>query len=85
MRLFLLLPEMLLVMLVFLCSICFAENVIDSEKKDGIQNVAGPPKIQFEEKVHDFGSVFQQETLKHTFIFRNTGLGTLRIKKVKAG
>ncbi len=85
MRRLVLLPEIILIMLAFSCSICFAEIVTNSDPQNGVPNVGGPPKIQFDEKVHDFGAVYQHETLKHTFTFRNTGSGTLRIEKVKAG
>ncbi len=80
-----LLPVLLLAMFVFSCSTCFGEIVTGSGPQDGVPNVDGPPKIQFEEKVYGFGKVYQRKSLKHTFIFRNIGIGTLRIEKVKAG
>lgn len=43
------------------------------------------PKLQFDETTFDFGTVYQNQTLKHTFIFRNIGASVLHIYKVKAG
>lgn len=80
-----LLPVLLLIMLAFSCSTCFSETVTESDPQDGVLNEGGPPKIQLDEKVYDFGSVYQQKSLKHTFIFRNIGTSMMRIEKVKAG
>ncbi len=80
-----LLPLTLLIMLVFSSSIYSAEIVTDSDPQDGVPTVGGLSKIQCDEMVHDFGKVYQHESLKHTFTFRNIGTGILLIKKVKAG
>ncbi len=85
MKRFVLLPLILLIFLSLPCGICLADVVADSDPQTGDLNKGGAPEIQFNEIVHNFGEVYQQETLKHTFTFRNIGPGTLRIKKVKAG
>jgi hypothetical protein len=41
------------------------------------------PKITFDHTEHDFGRVFQNESLVHVFPFTNTGDRTLLIKDVK--
>ena len=45
----------------------------------------GQPKMQFDEKHHDFGDQKIEQKLKHTFTFKNIGTSTLIIEKVKAG
>ncbi len=42
------------------------------------------PDIQFEEKVYNFGVARQQETVSHSYQFKNKGKGILTIKEVKA-
>jgi hypothetical protein len=41
------------------------------------------PKITFGHTEHDFGRVYQNESLVHVFPFTNTGDRTLLIKEVK--
>ena len=41
------------------------------------------PKITFSHTEHDFGRVYQNESLIHVFPFTNTGDKTLLIKEVK--
>ncbi len=43
------------------------------------------PKVQFQETVYNFGTVKQETSVKHTFIFKNTGNSILAIERVKAG
>ena len=74
-----LLPVLLFILLAFPYRHCSAESVMDSGPKDGVPNGGSPPKIQFDEKVHDFGTVYQNKSLKHTFTFRNIGSCLLRI------
>ncbi|MBN1496892.1 MAG: DUF1573 domain-containing protein [Spirochaetes bacterium] len=45
----------------------------------------GKPKIEFDALTHDFGEQSQNAELKHTFIIRNAGDGTLLIDKIRAG
>lgn len=42
------------------------------------------PKIIFQEKEHDFGTVIQGEKVKHSFLVTNTGDDTLIISNVHA-
>jgi len=42
------------------------------------------PRIQFVEKVHDFGKVVVGEVLRHTYAFTNAGDGVLEIKEVRS-
>ena len=47
---------------------------------------SGPtPKIDFDSVVFDFGRAKSGETLKHSFIFTNSGSATLEINDVKPG
>ena len=45
----------------------------------------GKPKIQFEKIAHDFGKQEQNIEVKHLFMFKNIGGGTLVIDKISAG
>jgi len=42
------------------------------------------PRIHFDILSHDFGRANQNETLKHTFTFKNVGTDILVIKNVKS-
>ncbi len=43
---------------------------------------AGKPRIAFDQKGFDFGKVEMGEKVEHIYRFRNTGKGTLVIRKV---
>jgi hypothetical protein len=45
----------------------------------------GKPKIQFDKMEHDFGKQEQNTEIKHVFMFKNLGDGTLLIDKISAG
>jgi hypothetical protein len=45
---------------------------------------ARAPKIEFQEKVFDFGTMKQRSTVEHEFIFTNTGQSDLLIRKVSS-
>jgi hypothetical protein len=49
----------------------------------GREENKGMPHIVFEETEHDFDVVDQQQTVKHTFKFRNEGDATLVIENIK--
>lgn len=56
-----------------------------SGKKDSAEKLPpGTPRIEFLELTHDFGKASQNQSLKHSFVFKNTGTGTLVIDKVKS-
>jgi hypothetical protein len=42
------------------------------------------PIIQFDEKIHDFGLIFQGEKVSYVFRFKNIGKGNLIIKDASA-
>jgi hypothetical protein len=42
-------------------------------------SVATAPKIEFDEKLFDFGIISQGDTIRHTFTFKNTGTAPLKI------
>jgi hypothetical protein len=46
---------------------------------------ASPPRIAFEELVHDFGEIRPNQVVNHSFIFTNTGGETLVISEVRPG
>jgi hypothetical protein len=54
----------------------FAQNTKATEKKDG-------PVITFEKKTHDFGDIYQNDKVDHTFYFTNTGNEPLIITNVQ--
>ncbi len=43
------------------------------------------PAIEIPHPNYDFGVIDQGKTIKHDFIVKNTGPGTLRIKQVRPG
>ena len=47
-------------------------------------NTTGAPKIEFPETIHDFGSVFQNVSISHTFKVKNVGNAPLRLIKAAA-
>jgi len=46
------------------------------------EKAEGTPRIVFEETEHDFGSMGEQQTVKHTFTFKNGGDATLVIDNI---
>ena len=53
--------------------------------KSPVDKPAGAPKIVFESRAHDFGTVQPNTPLTHSFVFTNQGTAPLLIEKVKAG
>jgi len=45
---------------------------------------ARAPKIEFEEKVFNFGNMKQRATVEHEFVFKNSGQSDLLIRKVSS-
>ena len=41
------------------------------------------PKIEFDNKVFDFGSIVQGDTVEHTFVFENIGTEPLKITSAR--
>jgi len=50
-----------------------------------VDKPAGAPKIVFESRAHDFGTVQPNTPLTHSFVFTNQGAAPLLIEKIKAG
>ncbi len=79
------------VMLVFVCSLFISGTLRAEEQKNVEQQkqqpeqAEGVPKIQFDELAYDFGKALQNQSLKHTFVFKNVGTAVLNIEKIKAG
>lgn len=48
------------------------------------EELAASPRVEFEEKEHDFGDVWQGDSVEHIFGFRNAGTDVLRITNVLA-
>jgi hypothetical protein len=42
------------------------------------------PRIEFDERLFDFRTMYQYQEVGHTFMFRNVGKETLKIEKVKS-
>ena len=43
------------------------------------------PMAMFQETTYNFGVVSKDSSMKHTFVFKNTGNSTLVIDRIKAG
>ncbi len=43
------------------------------------------PKIEFQEKTHDFGTISQGEKVRHRFVFTNSGEAALIIVSIEPG
>jgi len=56
----------------------------DKKKNTPQQTASGAPRIEFAELTHDFGKASQNQSLKHSFSFKNTGTGVLVIDKVRS-
>jgi len=89
MRGFVSLSKTIVIMIVLTFSICLAQGRSGTDQQDigsnELKKQGAFPKIQLDETSFDFGTVYQDKILKHTFIFKNIGTGVLVIKKVKAG
>ena len=48
------------------------------------EQLANAPKIVFGEESYDFGTIKQNVTVEHTFVFRNEGKSDLYIRKIKS-
>ena len=61
-------------------------NKPDSEGKSESKVVAtgDQPRIQFEETVYDWGTVYQNDKVPHVFKFKNVGKADLVIENVKS-
>jgi hypothetical protein len=46
---------------------------------------SGAPMLVIPKAQHDFGAVFEGESVKHDFILHNPGAADLRIEKIKTG
>ncbi len=47
------------------------------------EQVKTGPMIKFEQKVYDFGTIVQGDTVEHTFIFENIGTEPLKITSAR--
>jgi len=59
-------------------------NITEDFEQLSDEQIANAPKIEFEEKVFDFGELTQGEKAEHTFLLKNTGNSDLLIRKTKA-
>lgn len=46
--------------------------------------ISDGPHMQFEEETFDFGTIEEGQIVEHVFHFRNVGLDTLHISKVRS-
>ena len=60
---------------------CGGKNITDDNYAEIIDQEY-PPEITFEEQTYNFGTVIEGDIVKHTFVFTNTGKGTLVIGSV---
>ena len=47
-------------------------------------DAARAPRVEFDETTFDFGTMYQQEDVSHSFVFRNAGAADLKIEKVRS-
>lgn len=59
-------------------------NIEEDFSKLSATDKAKAPKIEFESKTFDFGTISQGETATHLYKFKNTGKSDLVIRKTKA-
>ena len=62
------------------------EIVVAFEGEEGMseEEMARAPKIEFREKVFNFGNMQQRSSVEHDFVFTNTGKSDLLIRKVSS-
>ena len=66
-------------------SVAEGDKAVAGGKADAKTVPSGPqPRIQFEETVHDWGTVYQNAKVPHVFKFKNVGKSDLIIEKVKS-
>ena len=56
----------------------------EEETKSKVVATGDQPRIQFEETVYDWGTVYQNEKVPHVFKFKNVGKADLVIENVKS-
>ncbi len=79
----------LILLLAFLFQACWLTD--RNQEKEGITSdiINNPskegdmPKLTFDEKVHDFGTISQGERVEHSFVYRNTGKAPLVIVSIE--
>ena len=65
-------------------TLIFTVSYISVAKAEGEQGT-GMPQLSIKEKIHDFGTAVEGETITHDFVLQNRGTSVLYIKKVKTG
>ncbi len=64
-------------------NLTISADIQDDFSKLSEKELANAPKVEFLEKVYDFGTLTQGETTSNRFSFKNTGKSDLIIRKVK--
>lgn len=59
----------------------FYISTVQAEDEQG----TGIPKLIVKDKINDFGTAVEGETITHDFVLQNRGTSVLYIKKVKTG
>lgn len=62
---------------------CQSDKVKSENVSSEMVDNENPPKMDFEETSHNFGTISQGETVKHTFFFKNTGKTPLIIQSAQ--
>lgn len=70
-------PVILIYGLIFLSMVCLAANIFRPS-----QASASAPRVVLAEDHFDFGEVFEDRQLSHTFVLKNNGSAPLEIRKV---
>jgi len=55
-----------------------------AEKTEDFKEGSYSPDIQFEERIFDFGAVYEGDRVVHIYRFKNAGQGVLKIEKVRS-
>jgi hypothetical protein len=64
------------------CAVLLA--TIPTVGAEATQGEEAAPRIEFEETIFDFGTMYQYQEVDHAFKFRNTGTAQLKIEKVRS-
>ncbi len=73
----------ILIFTIVIASSCDSNEV--KEEKPLLNNKSNnPAKIEFEKKIHDFGTLKQGEVVEYAFKFKNIGGSALKIQDVSA-
>ncbi len=72
------------VVLVSVAALILLLNGTFADKREDFKEEFYSPVIQFEERIFDFGAVYEGDKIIHIYKFKNAGQGVLKIEKVRS-